>query len=120
MKLLVCGSRTVKLSVDELEYYLKDLGIYDDCEEIISGAARGPDATAIKYARKNSVPLKIFKAEWEVYGNSAGVIRNRKMVDICDVCVAFWDMKSRGTKFTIDYARQKHKKVYVIDVIFED
>ena len=34
-------------------------------------------------------------------------MRNLQIVDNCDYLLAFWDGKSRGTKFAIDYAEKK-------------
>lgn len=38
-------------------------------------------------------------------------------MDLADVIIAFWDGKSKGTKFTIDYALSKGKEVVVHNII---
>ena len=40
--------------------------------------------------------------------------RNRKMIDSSDVCVAYLKRNFGGTKFTVDYAIRKNKKVVYI------
>ena len=43
----------------------------------------------------------------------APLIRNKEIVEIADYIISFWDGKSRGTKFTIDYAKKLNKKVKI-------
>jgi hypothetical protein len=53
------------------------------------------------------VPLKIFPAQWSIYGKGAGYIRNREMAQYADALIAFWDGKSKGTKNMIDEAKKQ-------------
>jgi hypothetical protein len=39
--------------------------------------------------------------------------RNQKLVDSCDVLVAFWDGASKGTRATIERALDTRKEVHV-------
>ncbi|MDO4700541.1 MAG: hypothetical protein Q4A69_07655 [Moraxella sp.] len=55
----------------------------------------------------------IFKPNYQRHGRAAAFIRNRLIVDTADVLIAFWDGKSTGTKYTIDYAKKQQKQVYV-------
>ena len=41
----------------------------------------------------------------------APIIRNRTIVDECDVLFAFWDGISTGTAYTVKYAHQKGKPI---------
>jgi len=79
----------------------------------VSGGARGVDTLAEKYADKNDIPKLIFLPDYAKYGKIAPLIRNKKIVDNSDIIIAFWDGVSRGTKFTIDYAKAQGKKVIV-------
>jgi predicted Rossmann fold nucleotide-binding protein DprA/Smf involved in DNA uptake len=81
---------------------------------IVSGGARGVDMTAVQTARTRNQPVRVFEAEWDRYGNSAGFRRNGDIVRESDVIVAFWDGVSKGTKHTIDLARKQGKPVLVI------
>ncbi len=49
------------------------------------------------------------------YSKSCFLKRNKYMVNSCDKVIAVYDGKKGGTKFTIDYARKKGKRVIVID-----
>jgi len=81
---------------------------------IISGGAIGVDTIAKQYAIEHNIPFLEFLPEYGKYpAKSAPIIRNKKIVDNCDVLIAYWDGKSKGTKMTIDYATKKGKKVYI-------
>jgi len=41
------------------------------------------------------------------------LIRNKQMVDLCDVGIAIWDGVSAGTKHTIDLLYKKEKLLEV-------
>ena len=99
MKIAIIGSRG--LSVDDLGQYLPE-----DCTEIVSGGARGVDLSARYYAQSHGIPLTEFLPEYNTYGNKAPLVRNRLIVDYADVVYAFWDGKSRGTKYVIEYAKK--------------
>lgn len=108
MKLAIIGSRN--LSVENLEKYLPH-GI----DEIVSGGARGIDSCAEKYAINNNIKFTVFLPEYEKYGRTAPLKRNLQIINYADEIVAFWDKKSRGTKFVIDNCRKqgKHIKIFV-------
>ncbi len=108
MKLLIVGSRCIE------EF---DLTGYVPCdvELIISGGARGIDTIAEQYADEHGIQKQIFLPNYNAYGRSAPIKRNEKMVDACDIVLAVWDGRSKGTGYTINYARKKGKKI--IEVI---
>lgn len=108
VQLAVVGSRTFS------DYaYMKEILQWYTIKEIISGAAKGADRLAAKFANENEIALREFPAEWDRHGNSAGFIRNELIVDACDEVVAFWDGQSRGTKHTIDTADKIGKPVSI-------
>lgn len=78
---------------------------------IVSGGAKGPDDWAIKEADKHNLDWHIFYADWNKYGKSAGYKRNILVVQESDLVVAFWDGKSKGTKHTIDIAKEQNKPI---------
>jgi len=80
---------------------------------VISGHARGVDKLGELWAERNKIPCEIFPANWDLYGNKAGPIRNNQMAEVADALIAIWDGKSRGTKHMIDTATKKGLKVYV-------
>lgn len=74
----------------------------------ISGGCRGADLLGERYAKENGFELKIYPANWEKYGKSAGPIRNKQMAADCDYLICFWDGKSPGTKSMIHFAKQSN------------
>lgn len=108
MKVAVVGSRTFT-DYKFLEKKLKKIEI----DTLISGGAIGADTYAQMYAEKNNIKIQIFKPDWKRYGRSAGMIRNKLIVNTCDFLIAFWDGKSKGTKNSIDLAKKQKKKVLI-------
>jgi len=109
-KIAVVGSR----SFDNYSLLRKYLLNYFHPFILISGGAQGADSLAESFAYSKNLKTKIYKAKWNKYGRSAGPIRNKKIVENADIIVAFWDGESKGTKMTIDYAKEKGKPVYVV------
>jgi len=111
MKIAVIGSRNFnnyQLLKNTLDKYK------EKCELIISGGAKGADKLAEKYAEENGIETKIFKPNWKRYGKGAGLIRNRQIVENADLIIAFWDGKSKGTEFSVNYAKKSGKEVELI------
>lgn len=110
MKVAVIGSRG--LSVTDLGRYLPE-----NTTEIVSGGAKGVDTSAREYAKKNGIKLTEFLPEYTKYGRSAPLKRNITIIEYSDIVLAFWDGKSRGTKFVIDNCRKLgvEVRVYIID-----
>ena len=81
---------------------------------IISGGARGADTLAKKYALERFLPYIEFLPDWDKYGKAAGFIRNSQIVDACDMVLAFWDGKSRGTQDTITKAKKAKKPTFIV------
>ncbi|MBO5852255.1 MAG: DUF2493 domain-containing protein [Clostridia bacterium] len=107
MKVAVIGSRG--LIVKNLEKYLPE-----DTTEIVSGGAYGIDSCARAYARQNGIKLTEFLPEYNRYpGKIAPLKRNIQIIEYADVVYAFWDGKSRGTKFVIDNCKKMGKEVRI-------
>lgn len=117
LRIIVAGSRTFN-DYDLLESTLSDYLKENNNITIISGAAKGADQLGERFARKYRYNLKYFPAQWDMYGKSAGPIRNRKMAEYAaeerGVLFAFWDGKSRGTKSMIDLAKKYRLEVHVV------
>lgn len=67
---------------------------------------------AERYAKEHGHKLKIFKAEWNKYGLKAGPIRNTKIVEYCDILIAFPSKKGKGTQDSIRKAKARGIQVY--------
>lgn len=81
---------------------------------IVSGGARGVDSVAESAARKFGLSLRVFLADWNQFGKSAGYRRNVDIVNMADKVVAFWDGKSKGTQHSMNLAKTMHKELEVI------
>lgn len=81
---------------------------------IITGSASGVDAAATKAARAKGIPVQVMPASFdEMADASRAAARNQRLVDACDVLVAFWDGSSRGTRATVERALDSGKEVHV-------
>ncbi len=80
---------------------------------IVSGGAKGVDQYAEQFAMIWNLKTKIFKPDWNRYGNGAGFIRNQLIIDEADKVIAFWDRTSKGTKNSIDLAIKAGKPLDV-------
>ena len=107
MKIAIIGSRGLK--VDDLGKYLPL-----ETTEIVSGGAIGIDTCARDYALAHGIKLTEFLPEYEKYGRSAPLKRNITIIEYSDLVLAFWDGKSRGTKFVIDNCKQCGIPVWVL------
>ncbi len=76
--------------------------------------AKGADELAKKYALDNNISYVEFAANWAKYGPAAGPHRNKEIIDACDVVVAFWDGKSKGTANSIKLAKCKCSPLHII------
>ncbi len=106
MKVAVIGSRN--LSIENLSNYLPK-----ETTEIVSGGAKGVDMSAREYALANSIKLTEFLPEYSKFKRAAPLKRNLQIIEYADVVIAFWDGKSKGTKFVIDNCNKIGKSIIV-------
>lgn len=106
MKIAIIGSRSLSI---------KDFGEYlpEDVTEIISGGAKGIDRCARNYAVDHKIKLTEFCPDYARFGRSAPLKRNLEIIAYADIILAFWDGKSRGTKYVIDTCRKLQKSCEV-------
>ena len=113
-KVIIAGGRDFNdynLLKSKCDFYLSKI---DEEIEIVCGGAKGADSLGERYAKEKGLSIRYLYADWELYGKSAGYRRNVEMGDYADALIAFWDLKSKGTKHMIDYAKSKNIKVRVI------
>lgn len=79
---------------------------------IIHGNARGADFLAGVYARDESIEVRVFPADWETYGRSAGTIRNMKMLKEGNPHVVIAFPGGSGTNHMKKIAKQAGVQVY--------
>lgn len=106
MTLAIIGSRTLQLA--SLQPYIPSC-----VTKIVSGGAKGIDQQAKEYAVSQHILYQEYLPEYEKYGKAAPLKRNKQIVQAADAVIAFWDGKSRGTKYTIDYAKRIGKNVNI-------
>ena len=109
MRLAIIGSRTCPpIDIAAHLKYIPDT--------IVSGGAIGADTYAKEFAIKHNLKLIEFLPDYEKYGRKAPLVRNKLIVEECDCLIAFWDGKSRGTKFTLDYAKELGKPTKIVQI----
>jgi hypothetical protein len=80
---------------------------------LVTGSASGVDATVTRVARERGLPVRVVGASFEEGDAVVSATRNQRLVDLCDVLVAFWDGSSPGTRRTVDRALDSRKEVHV-------
>jgi predicted Rossmann fold nucleotide-binding protein DprA/Smf involved in DNA uptake len=116
MKLAIVGSRNFRW-YDLLSKWAHTYitGSWDARDiTIISGGAKGADSLAEDFADEYGYEIEIFYPHWNELGKAAGFIRNKQIVDACDMVLAFWDGKSKGTEHTIRLAREAKKPTFIV------
>lgn len=60
------------------------------------------------------MPVQVMAASFEELADAAkAAARNQRLVEACDVLVAFWDGNSKGTRATVERALDAGKEVHV-------
>ena len=112
MKIAIIGSR-IGFSRDFVIDTLEKQKLEFDSDTIISGGAIGIDTYANEFAVLNLITFEIIRPI-----NPANkldyLFRNIEIITKADRIIAFWDGKSKGTKFVIDYAKARNKDIEII------
>lgn len=121
-KILICGSRGFhdwQLLDATMQACFLNMPAAVGNTEIITGGAAGADRMGDTWARQHSLISKIFPAQWDKYGKSAGYRRNAEMLhylqegDGNKLVIAFWDGVSHGTKHMIDITQKANIPVRI-------
>ena len=123
-RVLITGSRRCSSAMaDKVKEVVK--WIVDNGHCLIVGDAVGVDSVAINEMHRlgQSGNMEVCSACSRaltfpgVYTGTVlkkgNLFRNRFMVDKCYLCVAIWDGRSKGTRYTFEYARAQGKRVIV-------
>lgn len=115
MKLLITGSRKcVESDYTKFEEFLNNLIVEEDLDvtEMIHGGAKGADQFADRWSKVRMIPVRVFRPNYDHYGNRAPLVRNDVMIELCDVCVAIFKYaKTGGTLYTAKGASTKNKLI---------
>jgi hypothetical protein len=122
MKLAIIGGRTFTdyplLCRVMLEHYGVDKEFPNSTDytvtEVISGAAKGADSLAARWAKQHGVALIEFPADWDKHGKAAGFIRNRDIIEAADEVLAFWTGDSKGTAHSLSLAKRQRKTTLIV------
>ena len=110
MRVAIVGSRHFS-EPERVAEYIRSLPAR---ASIITGSASGVDAAATRAARDKGIPIQVIPASFdELADMSKSAARNQRLVDACDVLVAFWDGASKGTRTTVERALDSGKEVHV-------
>jgi len=110
VRVAIVGSRHFA-DPDRVTDYVKGLPAGSS---IITGSASGVDAAATRAARTRGLNVQVMPASFdELADASRSAARNQRLVDACDVLVAFWDGASKGTRSTVERALEAGKEVHV-------
>ena len=107
MKLLIVGSRSIT-DFDLTPYISKNINT------IISGGASGVDTLAEQYADKYRLSKMIIRPRYDLFGRVAPIKRNEQMVDMADAVLVIWDGHSKGSQYTIEFAKRKNKPITIV------
>lgn len=111
MKIAIVGSRDFPTREEVNDYLEKQL--YNLKEfEIITGGARGVDTFAISWCKMEGINCEVIRPI-NPKDKISYLFRNIEIITKADIVVAFWDGKSKGTKFVIDYCRKRDKTLFV-------
>lgn len=110
---IICGSKNFadyKLLKEKCDYYLSERLRRGEKITIISGGEGGAEKLGEDYAKENNFSLKIISANWDKYGKRAGYLRNNKMAELGNACIAFIveSEDCKRTKMLVRLAREKH------------
>lgn len=107
MKLLIVGSRSI--TDFDLSPHIP-AGVHT----VISGGACGIDSLAEQYADLHHLSKYIMLPRYDLYGRAAPLKRNEEMVDMADAVLIIWDGRSKGTQYTLKYAKKKNKPIILV------
>ena len=108
MKVAIVGSRNLKVEIDKF--------IDFKVSRVITGGATGIDSCAYFYAKRNNIPVSVIVPDYKKFEKLAPILRNKRIVDLCDSLVAVWDGVSKGTKTAINFAISAKKPVIIFIV----
>lgn len=113
MIFIIAGSRYIT-DYDLLLHAIKTHNL--DITGVISGCARGVDTLGERYAQEMHLPVAKFPAEWDLYGKSAGAIRNGIMAqaakDLGGALLLVWNGYTKGSANMKRQASDLGLKIY--------
>lgn len=100
-------------TVGQRDYIFHCLGAYGDGMLAVKRKVIGEE-----YEKVHSLSVKVFPADWKMYGRGAGPVRNRQMLKYaCEekpLIIDFWNGTSSGTKNMITQAEKAGADVRIV------
>ena len=113
-KVAVIGSRDFKFK-KTIEAYLSEIIPEHNIKNtiFISGGAKGVDTEIENYCKEYNFSF------WKIRPIDPSnkidyLFRNVEIITLANELIIFWDGKSKGTKFVIDYAKARNKDMTII------
>jgi predicted Rossmann fold nucleotide-binding protein DprA/Smf involved in DNA uptake len=118
MKIAIVGSRSIENNSKEYRTIKNFILSHIKLEQItcvISGGARGVDTIARRFAYQEEIAeFREYLPQYGKYpGNKGYYVRNKKIMQECDVAFIFWDGLSRGSKMNADICDKMGKLYYL-------
>jgi len=124
MKLIIAGSRTVsptpaeidaairRIDPNELLFHIPEVSL------VISGTAAGADTAGEAWAKEKNITVHrepVTTADYKRFGRQiAPKMRNRRMAELADAAIVFWDGTSGGSADMVCRMVARDKLVRVI------
>lgn len=110
MKVIIAGSRDIRLKLSDISRYIDEAAENDwrweQISLVLSGGCKGVDEDGAAWACAAGIPVKKFIADWDAYGRAAGPIRNGRMVRNADALLVIRHADSRGSADVLMRARR--------------
>lgn len=112
---IVCGGRDfsdrdmLNEKLGHLAHFLGG-GVNKHPELLVHGDARGADRLAGAWARAQRIPVEAVPADWSL-GKVAGILRNRKMLDMYPEATVIAFPGGRGTADMVSESRKRGRHV---------
>lgn len=113
MNLIVAGSRDLD-DYHLVETWMDRVSDIGAIFSVLCGGARGADALGKEVAENWGVKVKMFPADWDKYGKSAGYRRNIEMAKEGTFLLAFPMPQSKGTLHMIETMQKMNKPVLIV------
>ena len=101
----IIGSENLDMPIDSF------IPPYASC--ILTGDGEGINKNVEKYAIEHNLPCKVFRPDFQRFGQNARAIRNKHLSIQAQMMIIIWDGKSEILKSTIEYAKNVKKKIKV-------
>ena len=113
-RVAIVGSRNYNNRAEIYKYLDSKI---DKIGHLVSGGCpSGPDRICQDFTKDRGLSITIHYPNWDRDGRGAGFIRNKRIVEDCDVLIAWQANKSKGTQNSINLARKLNKQVIVFEV----